>query len=533
MRRVVLRSLAVAAVAVGTLVLAAAPAGAHALPQSSDPAAGATLKQAPTTVRVTFGETPDPRLSRLQVLDSSSQDHTRGKTEAVASDPKTLQVALGTIADGVYTVSWRTVSEVDDHLAAGTFAFGVGVAPTGAAATGGFSTKSPSPSTTGVVARWLLYAGLMGLVGGAFVAVICYPSLPRRTGGALAAGCALAAIGAAGITVDARRAAHLRWSKLWGSSLGHAFAWRIIPLLAAVVLVGAGLRLSRPRRRRVVVGLAGVAGLAAMWGDVESSHASAAHSLRLLRMTDQWVHFAAAGVWVGGLAALLATIGAAGRYERVRAATRYSLAALCSIVVVAGTGFQRGYDEIGSLHRLFHTGFGQYVLVKIALLGVLLGLGAINRYRSVPAVDRSPRLLHLVGRTELVLLTAVLTATGIIQSLAPPTSAAAAPAVHPLVLSAHDFATTVRVKLTISPDTAGFNQFTLTVADYDTGAPMQAAASLTFNLPSRPDLGSSTLALETTRAGVFSANGANLSINGTWRVVVNIQRPTGGVQIPF
>ncbi|HEX9529633.1 MAG TPA: CopD family protein, partial [Acidimicrobiales bacterium] len=315
-------------------------------------------------------------------------------------------------------------------------------------------------------------------------------------------------------------------------SLGTQLAWRIVPLLAAGVLVGLAVRSPQPRRRRGAIGAAGIAGLAAMWGDVESSHASAAHSLRLLRMGDQWAHFAAAGVWVGGLAALLITVGAAARDERARAAARYSLAALCCVAVVAATGFQRGYDEIGSLHRLLHSGFGQYVLVKMALLGLVVGLGALNRYRSVPAVDRSPRLLQVVGRAELVLLTAVLAATGIIQGLAPPSSAAA-PAVHPLVLGGHDFATTVRIKLAISPGTAGFNRFTLTVADYDTGAPVPAAASLGFTLPSRPDLGSSTLALGQEETGVLGAAGANLSINGTWTVVVTVQRPTGGVQIPF
>src|SRR6266851_5310175 len=169
MRRIWLRSLAAAAAAVGVSVLAAAPASAHALAQTSDPGAGATLKQAPASVKVTFGETPDPRLSQLRVLDTSGQDHTKGRTAAVAGDPKTLQVPLGPLPDGVYTVSWRTVSEVDGHLAAGTFAFGVGVAPTGAATTDGFATTSSSPSAAGVVARWLLYAGLMGLVGAAFL----------------------------------------------------------------------------------------------------------------------------------------------------------------------------------------------------------------------------------------------------------------------------------------------------------------------------------------------------------------------------
>jgi copper transport protein len=531
-RRLALRSLVIVWAVAGTLLLAAAPASAHALAQSSDPPMNSSVNQPPTEIKVTFGETPDPKLSQLRVLDSSGQNHATGKTVVFPGDPKTLEVRVGPLAKGVYTVSWRTVSAVDGHLASNSFAFGVGVTPTGVTATATSAAKSPTPSTLSVVARWLFYAGLMGLVGGAFVGLVCYESIPRRLGAAVVAAWALGVVGAGLVTIDARQAAGLAWSMLWGSSLAHQLLWRAIPLAVVLILIGVGWRMSG-RGRRAVLGLVGIAGLVAMWGDVEASHAAASHSLRLLRMADQWAHFAAAGIWVGGLAVLLVTIGGAAQDQRLRAATRYSLAALCSVIVVAGTGFQRAYDEVGSLHGLFHTGFGQFVVAKIALFGLLLGLGAVNRYRSVPGAVRSTRLLQVVGRTELLLVAGVLAATGIIQSLAPPATAAASPTIRPLVLTGHDFGTTVKVKLTVSPDTAGFNQFTLSAVDYDTAKPITATASLAFTVPSKPDLGSSSLPLIATKPGVFTANGANLSINAAWSVVLTLQRPSGGVQIPF
>jgi hypothetical protein len=270
-----------------------------------------------------------------------------------------------------------------------------------------------------------------------------------------------------------------------------------------------------------------------MWGDVETSHAAAAHSLRLLRMADQWGHFAAAGIWAGGLVALLVTIGGVPGDQRLSAAVRFSMAALLAVVVVAATGFQRGYDEVGSWHRLFHTGFGQSVAIKIALLGVLVAFGAFNRYRSVPHVNASLRRLGAAGSIELILIACVLVATGIIQGLAPPSSVAAAPVVHPLVLTGHDAGTTVKVNLSISPGTVGFNTFTLSAVDYDTAAPIAGAASLSFSLPLRPDLGSSTLALPETKPGLFVGEGANLAIAGQWSVTTTIQEASGGVQIPF
>jgi hypothetical protein len=249
-------------------------------------------------------------------------------------------------------------------------------------------------------------------------------------------------------------------------------------------------------------------------------------------MADQWGHFAAAGVWVGGLVALLVVVTTLARDERLRVAKRYSLAALCSIGVIAATGFQRAYDEIGSLHRLFHTGFGQWVVLKVVLLAFLVVLGAVNRYRSVPGVARSTGLLQRIGRGELALVAVVLLATGAIQGLAPPTTAAA-PSVHPLVLRGSDLGTTVRAKLSISPGAVGFNRFVLSLVDFDSGKPIDGSVSLAFSFPERPDLGSSSLTLARTAAGVYSGQGANLSIDGTWNVVVTIQEASGGVQVSF
>jgi copper transport protein len=522
------------AVAVGVVTLVATPtaAFAHALPQTSSPAAGATLKEAPKEVTVTFGETPDPHLSRLRVLDTNGGDHTTGTTQPVPGDARTLHIAVGTVPNGVYTVSWRTVSLVDGHLAAGTFTFGVGVSPAGTGASGGFTAKAQNPAPAAVAAKWLLYAGLMGLLGAAFIAVVCYRLKPPRMGIVVWAVWAVAALGTVGITFEERRTAGLAWSQLWGSSIGHQFLWRAVPLAAVLVpLVALGWVRNPAAQLRALV-LIGAGTAVAMWGDIESTHAAAARTYRLWRMVIQWAHFAAAGIWVGGLVALLGTVAVVSSEQRRRAAVRYSLAALASVAVVGATGLQRAYDEVGTLHRLFHTAFGQYVALKMALLVILVALGAINRYRSVPTLERSSRLLVRVGTVELALLSVVLLATGIIQNLAPPTSAAAA-APRPLVVTGHDFGTTVRVNLAITPGTVGFNQFTVNVNDYDTGAPVDSSASLNFSAPSRPDLGSSTLALNRVKAGTFTATGANMALNTPWSIVLTIERADGGVQIPF
>jgi copper transport protein len=523
----VVRSLVALAVAASLTLVVAGSAGAHALRVSSSPGAGAVVSTAPSTITVTFGEQPDPKLSTLRVLDSTGHNHAAGPTQVVPGQPLTLEVKVGPLGRGVYTVAWTTVSKVDGHLAGGTFAFGVGVAPTGPASAQAVS-STPSVPVGSTTARWFFYAGLIGLVGGAAIGVSCFASWPGRRATWLLAGAWLVAILASvAIAATQARAAHVAFGQLLGSTFGHQLAVRAVPLLiGALLLVIPPLR----RRRRAAV-VVGAAGLVAMWGDVTDSHAAAATRDELLKMATQWVHFAAAAIWVGGLVMVLVGLAGLAASERRTVARRFSAIALVSVIVLAASGTLRAIDEVGTWHALTSTSFGQAILVKSALLLVLVGLGAFNRYRSIPAVEQSPRSLLTVGRIEVAVVAVVLVATAILQGLAPPASVAASTGPPPLVVTGHDFATTVKVRLTVAPGLAGFNQFDLRAVDYDTGRPVSAAASLSFSKPDQPDLGSSTLRLRRAADGDYLGSGPNLSIAGRWQVAVLLQQSGNGTEV--
>ena len=510
----------------GAVVFTAAPATAHALRVASTPDAGADVTTTPTVVTVTFGEQPDPRLSTLRVLDSSGHNDAKGKTMAVAGHPLTLEVAVTLPGKGVYTVAWTTVSKVDGHLASGTFAFGVGASPAGAASS---RVTSPGPSDTSTAARWMFYVGVMVLAGGAVTSLVCFRRAPAHFS-AIALGAAVAALaGALLLALNPAAAAHVGLASLLSSTFGHQLERRVVPLL-----VGAALLLVPALRRRPYAALVviAIAGLASMWGDVLSSHAAASTHDRLLRMGDQWVHFASAGVWLGGLLVLLVGLTALAGEERSRVSHRFSRLALGSVVVLSLSGLQRALDEVGSWHGLHSSTFGHYIVVKTVLLVVLVGLGAVNRYRSVPAVAGALRRLRAVGAGELAVGAVVLVATALIQGLAPPASVAAT-SPKPVVVNATDFATTVKARLSVLPGTTGFNSFDLRVVNYDTGTPITASVTLTFQLPAQPDLGASTLALARATDGTYRGRGANLSIDGTWTVSALIQTATDSVTTTF
>jgi len=397
---------------------------AHALRVSSAPDNGAVLKAPPTEVTVTFSEVPDPALSSLRVLDSSGTAHQKGKPAAVPGQPATLQVGVNHLDNGVYTVTWQTLSRVDGHLASGSFAFGVGVSPAGAGSPKAAVSTAPTASNEAVAARWFMYTGLMAMFGLGVFRLIAVDSAPRRLKGLAIAGWLAAAVGVAAITQKARTDAHVSIGHLLSSSLGHQLALRGAPLaLAAVAVV---LFVMVGARRAWPAALLAAAAVLAMWGDVATSHAAAAHSWRWFNEASQLVHFASAGVWAGGLAALLVALGPLDAAERVRAAKRFSAAAGVALLVIAASGAQRAISEVGAWGRLWSNTFGKWVLLKIALFAVLAGLGALNRYRNVGKAGTSPRPLRRAVGIELLVIGVVLVATGFLQNLAPATSAAGA-----------------------------------------------------------------------------------------------------------
>lgn len=516
----------------------------HALPQSSVPGAGAQLTSSPAQVTITFGERPDPKLSTIKVLDTTGAPVASGPTAVVPGDDLQLSVPLKpNLPNGVYTVAWRTVSAVDGHLATGSFAFGIGVAATsGSGGAGGVtSATSAGPSPADVASRWLLYLGLVGLLGLAvFDAVIARGPLPtvRR---ALVVALLLAVAGTA-LVIGVQLTED-------GVDLGHvfdtSFGADIVIRTAPIVLAAIGLSfIGRGRLRgRAGLLLAGLGAAGAMVGDVALSHAAAGTD-PALDVPVQVLHVVAVGFWLGGLIGLLANLRGEANEVTARLARRFSRMATAGIAVVAVTGLLRAISEVGTIDRLLSTDFGHLIIAKTALLGVLALLGAVNHFRHVPSAGRTLRGLRRVGSAELLVGATVLLLSASLVNLAPPSESAGGgtgtgptptPAVKPLIVAGSDFGTSLRVRLDVSPGMAGFNTFTATVTDFDTGAPLAAASGVTlrFAFPGRSDVGTSRLDLPPTAPGVFSATGSNLSLVGAWQVTALVVNGTASVEVPL
>jgi copper transport protein len=383
----------------GLLLAGAGPASAHAALTGSDPQDGAVVDTAPKEVTLSFSEAIAVGDGSIRVLDPGGK---RADTEA---EPRDLSeggtvrygVALHSgLPDGTYTVAWQAIS-ADSHPISGAFTFSIG-APS--ETTVALPSQGAGGGPVGVVydiARYAAYGGFVLLVGGSAFVLICWrrgaSALPMQrlvvrgwltlTGATLAMLLLRHPYTGSGKFADAFDLAGLQ--SALDTKPGAALVSRLLLLGAAAlfiaVLFGTYARREDEREKKdLTFGLAvggGVvaAGIAATWA--MSEHASTGIQTSIAMPVDV-AHLLAVAAWLGGLASLLVAlyrtpdIGSA-------AVRRYSAVAFSSVVVLAATGIYQSWRQVGSWSALTGTRYGQLLILKVALIGVLLAVAWFSR----------------------------------------------------------------------------------------------------------------------------------------------------------
>jgi len=408
----------------GWILIGASQAAAHADLQSATPAADAALKQPPSEIVLTFSEAPDPGHSLIKVVDASGRpvDGVTG-VEGVPGDPNGLRVILtSALSRGTYSVNWRVVSADDGHVSTGAYAFGVGMAPApGAVVVTEILHSSRRISLAAAAGRWLFYVGLALLMGAAAICGLVLRGRIPGGGTPVIRWAIVVAVVGLGLSTEAERAA-----------IGVP---RLLPLFAThegTLLLAQGAALVLCAVAVVVVDLfpgrwapatLGATAALAMLVHVSAGHAHSPADGRALHVATQWIHMAAVGVWIGGLPWLLMGLRGSDRAERSRVVAAFSRLATITLAVVLVTGILRAFAEVGSRAGLLESTYGRTLLVKLALVAGLAGLGALQHFRSVPRVAAdgdATRPLRLTARGELALAAVVLATTAVLSGLAPP-----------------------------------------------------------------------------------------------------------------
>lgn len=112
------------AVVLALAVGAASAAIAHGVLDRTEPRAGASVKAAPTQVRLWFTGALEPAYSRVRVVDAAGARMDLGDAAVDPANPVLLHVSVPALGPGRYRVVWRVLS-VDSHVTEGEFSFSV------------------------------------------------------------------------------------------------------------------------------------------------------------------------------------------------------------------------------------------------------------------------------------------------------------------------------------------------------------------------------------------------------------------------
>jgi putative copper resistance protein D len=127
-----------------------------------------------------------------------------------------------------------------------------------------------------------------------------------------------------------------------------------------------------------------------------SSHAAAISPGVVSAVAIDIAHLLGTGLWVGALVPLALLLRLASRedgadslFYAVRAARRFSRAALITMLILMGSGVMNAIVQVESIAGLAGTTHGRLLLAKLAVLVPILVLAAVNRSHMLPALHGS------------------------------------------------------------------------------------------------------------------------------------------------
>jgi copper transport protein len=412
-RRALLLALVVA-------LVAPAAAFAHASIRYEWPAYRERMGFSPRQIILRFDQTVDVLPGAIQVLDENGRN-LAGPARAIRFG---IAAPVPKLPRGPYTVRWKAMSS-DGHVVNGVYTFGVQApAPLVTDAVG-----AEGPTTTEHVVRWLYFIGLALLLGGiGFELLVARVAESRRFWWLLGAGVVVSLeVGIAAFLLRAEDALQLPFTAFLYGDLspiagGTRFGQAFIAMELGYAFVLAFLYLAWLTERTWLLWPAFLLGIGFASGLSLSGHA--ATTSRLAELAD-WVHLAAATLWVGGLVQLLLVVWPAAPALRGGAFLRFSRYATVLVGALLAAGIYLSVLRLPRLADLWEASYGQLLLVKLALVALALGWGAAHHFLVRPRLERpgSERLLARVTRSlaaESAVAMAILLVAAILVDSRPP-----------------------------------------------------------------------------------------------------------------
>ncbi len=546
--RPLVRALAAFALLVTLLGPSVTPAEAHAVLVRSLPASQSGLLASPGSIDLWFSEPLEAEFSRFELLASDGSSLRLDGMRIDPADGQHLSAFPRELAPGIYTVVYRTLSTRDGHGWSGAFTFTVlnvdGTVPTGTAFTPDLG-EGNSPQE--VVGRWFTFAGLSLVLGGALVLALVWREERafREAASALYLRLSLAAmplaIAGSIFQLNAQHEAlggSLR-TLLTESRFGTFWLWRAgaVVALTAILL---GLSTRRARRHPALLTAPPLLASGTLLTVTMLSHAAAAPGRAWAILVD-FAHLELAAVWVGGLM-LLASLfvrarrsdppGGASDDGLLRLVARYSVFAAAALYALGTTGVIRAIGELPTIAAVTGTGYGRWLLVKLALLLPVLLVALFNRRLlarwaegasgAADAARRLRRMLPLEAALAVVVLFAV-AVLGQVPTARGGDVAQTATAVT-IPFNRIEQVGKLNLHLQVTPAQVGINELRVHLYRSDGGDPGRIEqVRLNLNATIGAAAGDQ-LDTESQGDGVFTASAVFASFSRTWAVIVDVRR---------
>lgn len=444
----------------GLAVLIGAPsaADAHAVLQSSTPAASSTVAESPTRIELRFNENIEKSLASIRLFDDSRREIAIGAAVRSGSEPSVVFAEnVPRLDDGVYVVIWR-VTSADGHPVTGAFAFQVGAAPSaidpGAVdnVVAGLDTRSDLGIPLGV-GKFLAYLGALMLIGSIVVSWRdTLASHPRLLGVQFFSLVVLTFGTGVVMLMQGAYASGRSWSSVFDATLindvlstrlGAALVLRVVTCVVWLVLLAGSLRGASDRAWWL--NAAATSSFVTVASFSISGHASGQQHAWMWVLVDT-VHVAAVAAWAGALI-VLALVARRSGPDLSDATRRFSRLATSAMPAAALSGVVLGLGIVGGPGSLFDTDYGRILASKVVVVGVVVALGARARRRLTHGGQAGVRRTILF---ESILVGVVLALTAVLVG-ASPTTAPAAPTSFEAQLVQND----VSLNLSVVPARVG------------------------------------------------------------------------------
>ena len=481
----------VAAVLAGLVLVAVGStvAFAHVELESSSPPDGVILSAPPESIDLSFSTAAEPAGPGVALIDATGAEIPIAVEQ---SDETMLIVTpIDLLESGDYVVTW-TMKAGDAHPKSGSFAFGVDTVVPSPGASGASSPgqgqiqqESTTVAVPVVVAEpntapgeWLSRIGRWGAMLGALVGIGAFAFAAtslvgtrreveesgywiRRAGLLIIVGTLVEIVGASMLTAGSFLGGFAPRSVLdvLSGAFGLAILLRLlggaamlqgaavttsaatVPVADPVVFLGSNLepamgdtmtlapagghttyRLDIQHSGAALLGVALI-----VLSYLFDGHTVTAAPAPIVRVANV-AHVLAAGVWLGGVLLMGATLTSRRRrkvaLDAAPMAVRFSRVAGVSVLLVGVAGLALAWSILDSPSELVTTPWGRLLIAKVAAVCVAAGMGAYNHLKVVPVLEANPgdeqssNRLREVVRVEGATLLAVVAITAVFVGVA-------------------------------------------------------------------------------------------------------------------